>query len=107
MLNALSKIFSLSMGFSITFILIALSHYGHNDEGTTIRLPYALLVSRILEYKGVDTDGENSCAIQAVGSEIEETTLQQMGFIARANSFVHKDEVDNDDEDDDIDAHMA
>ncbi|KOM56456.1 hypothetical protein LR48_Vigan10g234800 [Vigna angularis] len=47
-----------------------------------------------------------SRAIQAAGSEIGETTLRQMGFVARGNIFVHKDEAYNDDEDDDIDAHM-
>lgn len=68
-------------------------------------LPYALLVFRILEYKGVNVDGKNSCAIQVAGSEIGETTLRKMGFVARANIFVHKDEADHDDEDGDVDAY--
>lgn len=61
-------------------------------------------MSRILEYKGVNVDGENTRAIQVAGSEIGETSLQKMGFVARGNIFVHKDEANNDDEDDDVNA---
>ncbi|KOM25230.1 hypothetical protein LR48_Vigan62s000700 [Vigna angularis] len=45
-------------------------------------LPYALLISRILEYKGVSVDGEHTQVIQSIGTEIGETTFWQMGFLA-------------------------
>lgn len=68
---------------------------------------YALLVSHILEYKVFNVDSENTRVIQAASLEIGETTLQQMGFVARENIFVHKDEADKDDEYDYLDAHMV
>ncbi|KOM37491.1 hypothetical protein LR48_Vigan03g087300 [Vigna angularis] len=63
---------------------------------------------RILEYKGVNVEGELVQAIQAVGSEIGDTTFRQMGFITRGRILIHKDDDHPDaDEDDDIDTHMA
>ncbi|KOM43124.1 hypothetical protein LR48_Vigan05g072800 [Vigna angularis] len=70
------------------------------------QFPYALLISRILEYKGVNVEGELVQAIQVVGSEIRDTTFHQMGFITRGRVLIHKDD-DHPDEDDDIDTHMA
>ncbi|BAU03752.1 hypothetical protein VIGAN_UM171700, partial [Vigna angularis var. angularis] len=71
-------------------------------------LPYALLISRILEYKGVNIEGELVQATQVVGSEIGDTTFRQMGFITRGRVLIHKDD-DHPDvvEDDDMDTHMA
>ncbi|KOM55440.1 hypothetical protein LR48_Vigan10g133200 [Vigna angularis] len=72
------------------------------------QFPYALLISRILEYKGVNVEGELVQAIQAVGSEIGDTTFRQMGFITRGRVLIHKDDVHPDeDENDEIDTHMA
>ncbi|KOM34552.1 hypothetical protein LR48_Vigan02g070200 [Vigna angularis] len=72
------------------------------------QFPYALLISRILEYKGVNVEGELVQAIQIVGSEIGDTTFRQMGFITRGRVLIHKDDDHPDeDEDDDIDTHMA
>ncbi|KOM57435.1 hypothetical protein LR48_Vigan11g046800 [Vigna angularis] len=72
------------------------------------QFPYALLISRILEYKGVNVEGELVQAIQAVGSEIGYTTFRQMGFITRGRVLIHKDDDHPDeDEDDDIDTHMV
>ncbi|KOM43030.1 hypothetical protein LR48_Vigan05g063400 [Vigna angularis] len=72
------------------------------------QFPYALLISRILEYKGVNVEGELVQAIPAVGSEIGDTTFRQMGFITRGRVLIHKDDDHPDeDEDDDIDTHMA
>ncbi|KOM52241.1 hypothetical protein LR48_Vigan09g090000 [Vigna angularis] len=66
-----------------------------------------LLISRILEYKGVRIEGELTQAIQAIGTEIGETTFRQMGFVARGRVIIHKDDDYLVDEDDDMDAHMA
>ncbi|KOM28151.1 hypothetical protein LR48_Vigan503s002600 [Vigna angularis] len=64
--------------------------------------------NRILEYKGVNVEGELVQAIQVVGSEIGDTTFCQMGFITRGRVLIHKDDDHPDeDEDDDIDTHMA
>ncbi|KOM34768.1 hypothetical protein LR48_Vigan02g091800 [Vigna angularis] len=72
------------------------------------QFPYALLISRILEYKGVNVEGELVQAIPTVGSEIGDTTFRQMGFITRGRVLIHKDDDHPDeDEDDDIDTHMA
>ncbi|KOM41212.1 hypothetical protein LR48_Vigan04g141000 [Vigna angularis] len=70
-------------------------------------LPYALLISRIMEYKGVHLEGELTQAIQAIDTEIRETTFRQMGFVARGHVIIHKDDDHQDDEHDDMDGHMA
>ncbi|KOM38295.1 hypothetical protein LR48_Vigan03g167700 [Vigna angularis] len=70
-------------------------------------LPYAFLISRILEYKGVNVEGEHTQAIQAIGLENRETTSRQIRFVARGNIFLHKDEANQEDEDEDIDTHMT
>ncbi|KOM55972.1 hypothetical protein LR48_Vigan10g186400 [Vigna angularis] len=72
------------------------------------QFPYALLISRILEFKGVPVEGELVQTIEAVGSEIGDTTFRQMGFITRGRVLIHKDDDHPDvDEDDDMDIHMA
>ncbi|KOM34414.1 hypothetical protein LR48_Vigan02g056400 [Vigna angularis] len=70
-------------------------------------LPYALLTSRILEYKGVNVEGELTQAIQAIGTKIGETTFRQMGFIARGRVIIHKDDDHQDVDNDDMDAHTV
>lgn len=70
-------------------------------------LPYVFLISRILEYKGVSVDEEHTQAIQSIGTEIGETTFCQMGFVSRGRMLIHKDEDNQDEEDDDMNAHMA
>ncbi|KOM37964.1 hypothetical protein LR48_Vigan03g134600 [Vigna angularis] len=66
------------------------------------QLPYALLISRILEFKGVPVEGELVQNIEAVGSEIGDTTFRQMRFITRGRVLIHKDDDHPDvDEDDD------
>ncbi|KOM41122.1 hypothetical protein LR48_Vigan04g132000 [Vigna angularis] len=69
--------------------------------------PYALLISRILEYKGVSVVGELTTAIQAIGTEIGETTFRQMGFVARGRVIIHKDDDHHENANDDMDAHMV
>ncbi|KOM29357.1 hypothetical protein LR48_Vigan650s000200 [Vigna angularis] len=69
--------------------------------------PHVLLISRILECKGVSVEGELTHAIQAIGIEIGETTFRQMGFVARGRVIIHKDDDHPEDENDDMDAHMA
>ncbi|KOM58086.1 hypothetical protein LR48_Vigan11g112000 [Vigna angularis] len=68
---------------------------------------YALLITRILEHKGVSVEGELTQAIQAIGIEIGETTFRQMGFVARGRVLIHKDDDHQDDDNDDMDTHMA
>lgn len=53
-------------------------------------LPYALFVSRICDYKGVNIVLEKKLTIQETVHEIGESTLRQMGFVSHANIFVHK-----------------
>ncbi|KOM43597.1 hypothetical protein LR48_Vigan05g120200 [Vigna angularis] len=55
----------------------------------------------------VIVEGEYTQSIQVVGSKIGETTLRQMSFVAHGNVFLHKDEENQEDEDDDIDAHIT
>ncbi|KOM37865.1 hypothetical protein LR48_Vigan03g124700 [Vigna angularis] len=72
------------------------------------QFPYALLISRILEFKGVPVEGELVQTIEAVGSEIGDTTFRQMRFLTRDRVRIHKDDDHPDvDEDDDMDTHMA
>ncbi|KOM55374.1 hypothetical protein LR48_Vigan10g126600 [Vigna angularis] len=66
--------------------------------------PYVVLISRILEYKGISVEGELT---QAIGTEIGETTFRQMGFVARGRVIIHKDDDHQDDHNNDMDAHMA
>ncbi|KOM43498.1 hypothetical protein LR48_Vigan05g110200 [Vigna angularis] len=74
---------------------------------TSYHLPYALLISRILEYQGISVEGELTQAIQEIGTKIGETTFRQMGFVARGRVIIHKDDDHQDDDNDDMDAHMA
>lgn len=55
----------------------------------------------------MNVEGRHTQAIQSIGTGIGETTLRQMGFVARGNIFLHKDEEKQDEEDDDMDAQMA
>ncbi|KOM53433.1 hypothetical protein LR48_Vigan09g209200 [Vigna angularis] len=74
---------------------------------SSYHFPYALLISRILEYKGVSGDGELTTSIQAIGTEIGETTFRQMGFVARGRVIIHKDDDHHENVNDDMDAHMV
>ncbi|KOM56658.1 hypothetical protein LR48_Vigan10g255000 [Vigna angularis] len=74
---------------------------------SSFHFPYALLISRILEYKGVSVDGELTTSIQAIGTEIGETTFRQMGFVARGRVIIHKDDDHHENVNDDMDAHMV
>lgn len=74
---------------------------------STYHPPYTLLISRILECKGVSVDGEHTQSINSIGIEIGETDFCQMGFVARGRLIIHKDDENQNDEDGDMDAHMA
>ncbi|KOM50091.1 hypothetical protein LR48_Vigan08g091800 [Vigna angularis] len=74
---------------------------------SSYHLPYALLISRILEYKGVSVDGELTTSIRAIGTEIGETTFRQMGFVTRGRVIIHKDDDHHDTVIDDMEAHMV
>ncbi|KOM35506.1 hypothetical protein LR48_Vigan02g165600 [Vigna angularis] len=74
---------------------------------SSYHFPYALLISRILEYKGVSVDGELTTSIQAIGTEIRETTFRQMGFVACGRVIIHKDDDHHENANDDMDAHMV
>ncbi|WVZ26559.1 hypothetical protein V8G54_005103 [Vigna mungo] len=68
-------------------------------------LPYALLVSRICEYKRVDVFTEVFQSTHPK-SQIRSSSLRQMGFILQGNTYVHHDDVGNpedEDEDQEID----
>ncbi|KOM47903.1 hypothetical protein LR48_Vigan07g160700 [Vigna angularis] len=67
---------------------------------------YGFQFPNLFEAQGVNVKGEHAQAIQVVGSEIGQPTLRQMGFVARGNIFLHKDEA-NQDEVEDIDARMV
>ncbi|KOM56025.1 hypothetical protein LR48_Vigan10g191700 [Vigna angularis] len=69
--------------------------------------PYALLISQILKYKGVSVESELTHAIQAIDTEIGETTFRQMGFVAPGHVIIHKDDDHHEDDHDYMDAHMA
>ncbi|WVY95337.1 hypothetical protein V8G54_034425 [Vigna mungo] len=56
-------------------------------------LPYALLVSRICEYKGVNTFGEASQRTHNE-SKIRATYLHHM-FILQGNTYIHRDDIGN------------
>ncbi|KOM50440.1 hypothetical protein LR48_Vigan08g126700 [Vigna angularis] len=62
---------------------------------------------QINQYKGVSVDGELTTAIQAIGTEIGETTFRQMGFVARGRVIIHKDDDHHTEANDDMDAHMV
>jgi len=63
-------------------------------------LPYSLLISRIYEYKGVNTIGKQVQMISDA-NEIFDGSLKQMKFVLFRDQCIHIDEVpqyDNDDE---------
>ncbi|WVZ12556.1 hypothetical protein V8G54_017086, partial [Vigna mungo] len=68
-------------------------------------LPYALLVSIICEYKGVNTSGEAS---QSTYNEsgIGATSLRQIGFVLQGNTYIYRDDIGNS-IDEDKDQQMA
>ncbi|WVZ18150.1 hypothetical protein V8G54_005472 [Vigna mungo] len=55
-------------------------------------LPYPLLISKILEYRGVDVTGEE-CVHVLPSNKIGESTLRQMGIILQGNHYVFPEEV--------------
>jgi len=63
-------------------------------------LPYSLLISRICEYKGVDTTGE-LCQSTIRANEIAESSLKQLKLVLLGNTYVHKDDMPNYEAEDD------
>ncbi|WVY98133.1 hypothetical protein V8G54_030284 [Vigna mungo] len=55
-------------------------------------LPYPLLISKILEYRGVDVTGEE-CVHVLPSNKIGESTLRQMGIILQGDHYVFAEEV--------------
>ncbi|KOM26956.1 hypothetical protein LR48_Vigan347s001000 [Vigna angularis] len=55
----------------------------------------------------VSIDGEHTQSIQSIETKIGETTFRQMGFVAHGRVLVHKDDDNQDEENDDMDAHMV
>ena len=53
-------------------------------------LPYSLLISRICEYKGVDTTGE-LCQSTLRANEIAESSLKQLKLVPLGDTYVHRD----------------
>ncbi|QCD95866.1 hypothetical protein DEO72_LG6g563 [Vigna unguiculata] len=65
-------------------------------------LPYSLLISRICEYKGVDTTGE-LCQNTLRANEIAESSLKQLKRVPLGDTYVHRDDMPNyDAEDEDL-----
>ena len=54
---------------------------------TNYRFPYAILVSKLIDYFGIDTSNERNETIKAV-SEIDNSTLTKMGFHKVENNWV-------------------
>ena len=69
---------------------------------SSFALPYAVFVSKILEYKGVDLEGENK-QILLSNSKIGKNVLRHMGLIEQGNRFTQREEgaaaMEEDDED--------
>ncbi|KOM49977.1 hypothetical protein LR48_Vigan08g080400 [Vigna angularis] len=63
--------------------------------------------NRLLAYQSFLRNPQQQSNQRQLLVEIRETTLRQMGFVARGNVFLYKDEENQSDEDDDEDAHMA
>jgi len=57
-------------------------------------LPYSLLISRICEYKGVDTIGE-LCQSSIRANEIVESSLKQLKLVPLGDTYVHRDDMPN------------
>jgi len=57
-------------------------------------LPYSLLISRICEYKGVDTTGE-LCQSTVRANEIAESSLKQLKLVPPSNTYVHRNDMPN------------
>jgi len=62
-------------------------------------LPYSLLISRICEYKGIDTTGE-LCQSTLRANEIAESSLKQLKLVPLGDTFVHRDDMPNYDAED-------
>ena len=62
-------------------------------------LPYSLLISRICEYKGVDTTGE-LCQSTLHANEIAESSLKQLKLVPLCDTYVHRDDMPNYDAED-------
>jgi len=56
--------------------------------------PYSLLISRIYEYKGVDTTGE-LCQSTIRANEIVESSLKQLKLVSLGDTYVHRDNIAN------------
>ena len=54
---------------------------------TDYRFPYAILVSKLIDYFGIDTSNEQNETIKVV-SEIDNSTLIKMGFHKVEDSWV-------------------
>ncbi|CAJ1947880.1 unnamed protein product [Sphenostylis stenocarpa] len=72
----------------------------------TFKIPYALLVSRILEYKGVNVEGEQVVRTNNLNRMLD-STLIQLQMVHVNDIYVHKDDVLNEgDEIEDSDEDM-
>ncbi|CAJ1969015.1 unnamed protein product [Sphenostylis stenocarpa] len=60
----------------------------------TFKIPYALLVSRILEYKGVNVEGEQAVRTNNLNRMLD-NTLIQLQMVHVNDIYVHKDDVPN------------
>ena len=63
----------------VNWVYIITKHMLKSKRLTDYRFPYAVLVSKLIDYFGIDTSNERNETIKAV-SEIDNSTLTKMGF---------------------------
>jgi len=63
----------------VNWVYIINEHMLKSKRLTNYRFPYAILVSKLIDYFGIDTSNELNETIKAV-SEIDNSTLTKMGF---------------------------
>jgi len=63
----------------VNWVYIIMEHMLKSKRLTDYRFPYAILVSKLIDYFGVDTSNERNETVKVV-SEIDNATLIKMGF---------------------------
>jgi len=71
----------------VNCVYIINEHMLKSKRLTDYRFPYAILVSKLIDYFGIDTSNEQNETIKAV-SEIDNSTLTKMGFHKVEDSWV-------------------
>jgi len=66
-----------------------MEHMLKSKRLTDYRFPYAIFVSKLIDYFEIDTTDERNETIKAV-SEIDNATLAKMGFQKEENAWVYR-----------------